>query len=261
MSSGTPEAHPVTGNDVRDDHGESNNIVETRIDAVSIIYGDLAARIDQFLQDANPNSVRSGTQLKVRESLQVIAKALHDYGYPYSEYFETDSSFDSLALSFNGGKDCLVLLLLYIYVLHQNHSLIRRIPTCFVTPMQTFSEIDEFVTECAQRYSLDVERISLPMKSAFTQYLNHNKHVNAVLEGTRRTDPHGEFLTHFDHTDHGWPAFMRVHPVIDWHYWEIWDVVSIFDWAKGSSCGRFRCHIVFCTIRGMSYYNLTVDLG
>jgi Phosphoadenosine phosphosulfate reductase family len=44
------------------------------------------------------------------------------------------------------------------------------------------------------------------------------------LVGTRRTDPHGETLTHFDKTDRGWPEFMRVHPVINWHYWEIWDV-------------------------------------
>jgi FAD synthetase len=142
--------------------------------------------------------------------------------------FIIDGRFDSLALSFNGGKDCLVLLLLYLYVLHQSYLGIRRIPTCFVTPPQTFPEVDEFVTECAQRYSLDVERISLPMKAAFTQYLNDRVHVKAVLVGTRRTDPHGEFLTHFDHTDHGWPAFVRVHPVIDWHYWEIWDVFAIY---------------------------------
>jgi FAD synthetase len=51
--------------------------------------------------------------------------------------------------------------------------------------------------------------------------------VRAVLVGTRRTDPHGEFLGFFDETDHGWPPFMRVHPVINWHYWEIWDVISL----------------------------------
>jgi FAD synthetase len=61
------------------------------------------------------------------------------------------------------------------------------------------------------------------MKPAFAQYLHNNQNVKAVLVGTRRTDPHGAFLTYFDATDHGWPPFMRVHPVIDWHYWEIWD--------------------------------------
>jgi FAD synthetase len=38
--------------------------------------------------------------------------------------------------------------------------------------------------------------------------------VKAILVGTRRTDPHGEHLTHFDPTDSGWPAFVRIHPVI-----------------------------------------------
>jgi 3'-phosphoadenosine 5'-phosphosulfate sulfotransferase (PAPS reductase)/FAD synthetase len=132
--------------------------------------------------------------------------------------------FEQLALSFNGGKDCLVLLLLYIYALKKRSFPLTAIPTCFVTPPATFPEVDSFVTSCSQRYNLSVTRISLPLKAAFAQYLAQHEAVKAVLVGTRRTDPHGETLTHFDKTDRGWPEFMRVHPVINWHYWEIWDV-------------------------------------
>jgi FAD synthetase len=64
----------------------------------------------------------------------------------------------------------------------------------------------------------------MPMKEAFSLYLEEHKNVKAILVGTRRTDPHGEFLTHFDMTDKGWPSFMRIHPVIDWHYADIWAV-------------------------------------
>ena len=64
------------------------------------------------------------------------------------------------------------------------------------------------------------------MKEAFRVYLQEHEKVKAILVGTRRTDPHGELLTHFDQTDHGWPDFMRVHPVIDWHYAEIWAVCT-----------------------------------
>ena len=81
------------------------------------------------------------------------------------------------------------------------------------------------MTDCADTYGLDVVRIALPMKAAFEVYLRKREGTRAVLVGTRRTDPHGERFTYFDVTDHGWPKFMRVHPVIDWHYWEIWDVV------------------------------------
>lgn len=145
---------------------------------------------------------------------------------PYETVTVGNCRFDALALSFNGGKDCLVLLLLYIYILRETNSPQKRIPTCFVTPPHSFPEIDDFVTDCARRYNLDVERIALPMKAAFTQYLQQNAQVKAVLVGTRKTDPHGENLTHFNVTDRGWPTFMRVHPVINWHYWEIWDVFA-----------------------------------
>jgi len=210
-------------------YDQSNNR-ENNLDKDSSItvYNDLADRMDDFLNAyAEKDSIRKGTQDKVRESLSVIGKALEDYGYNLT-LNQAHPRFDSLALSFNGGKDCLVLLLLYIYILHRRGYSRRKIPTCFVTPPQTFEEIDQFVTECAQRYALDVDRISLPMKLAFTKYLERNKQIKAVLVGTRRTDPHGEFLTHFDRTDHGWPEFMRVHPVINWHYWEIWDVCAFY---------------------------------
>ena len=62
------------------------------------------------------------------------------------------------------------------------------------------------------------------MKAAFAEYLEEKQDVKAIFVGTRRTDPHGEELTFFDATDRGWPRFMRVHPVIDWHYAEIWSV-------------------------------------
>jgi FAD synthetase len=85
-----------------------------------------------------------------------------------------------------------------------------------------FQEVDDFVHSTTQTYHLSVTRYAKSMKTAFTDYLTDFPLVRAILVGTRRTDPHGAALTHFDPTDHGWPAFMRVHPVIDWHYVDIW---------------------------------------
>lgn len=79
-----------------------------------------------------------------------------------------------------------------------------------------------------QTYHLDLTRYKTGMKHGFAHYLEEKreqgKEIKAIFVGTRRTDPHGALLTHFDQTDSGWPAFMRVHPVIDWHYAEIWAV-------------------------------------
>ena len=63
------------------------------------------------------------------------------------------------------------------------------------------------------------------MREAFSDYLSDHPHIKAIFVGTRRTDPHGADLTFFDQTDRGWPEFMRIHPVIDWHYAEIWTFI------------------------------------
>jgi 3'-phosphoadenosine 5'-phosphosulfate sulfotransferase (PAPS reductase)/FAD synthetase len=68
---------------------------------------------------------------------------------------------------------------------------------------------------------LPEKRISI--RDAFSTYLSITpQKIHAIFVGTRRTDPHGSNLTHFDRTDHGWPDFMRIHPVIDWKLSEIW---------------------------------------
>lgn len=62
------------------------------------------------------------------------------------------------------------------------------------------------------------------MRDAFADYLRENNAVKAILVGTRRTDPHGGKLGNFQPTDGGWPSFMRVHPVIEWKYGNVWAV-------------------------------------
>lgn len=148
-----------------------------------------------------------------------------------------------ISLSYNGGKDCLVLLILYLYSLHEHY--IRRknatrfprggedrqsdaysqgIQSVYIKTPHPFPEVETFVQQCEETYSLNLTRYTTPMKAAFASYLADFPSVRAIFVGTRRTDPHGANLTHFDETDHGWPKFMRVHPVINWHYVEIWSV-------------------------------------
>ena len=64
--------------------------------------------------------------------------------------------------------------------------------------------------------------------------------MQAIFVGTRRTDPHGGRLTWFDRTDHGWPAFVRVHPVIEWRYVEIWAVSTSCShpFSNSGGCGE-----------------------
>lgn len=163
------------------------------------------------------------------------------------------NSFSTLSLSYNGGKDCLVLLILYLTALHSHFSatLDRRkesssslpssstfsaassssfptsIPSIYARAADPFPAVTDFVDTSSRRYHLALtthvySQQSKSFRDAFAVYLAERPAVKVIFVGTRRTDPHGEKLTHFDRTDGGWPDFVRCHPVIDWRLSEIW---------------------------------------
>lgn len=129
-----------------------------------------------------------------------------------------------------------MLLILLLSALPAHAPVPAAIPSVYVMSEHPFVEVDEFVDTCIGAYGLELKRYALPMKVSFERYLAEHPEKKAIFVGTRRTDPHGEFLTHFDRTDHGWPDFERVHPVIDWHYQEIWGVS--YPGGGGESWGR-----------------------
>ncbi|ORE05505.1 adenine nucleotide alpha hydrolases-like protein [Rhizopus microsporus var. microsporus] len=172
----------------------------------------------KYIQDTVYKLAETDTTLghNVREALTTIERAYKNYG------IETTS------LSFNGGKDCTVLLHLVAAVLSRlGHSQIP-IKTVFVTYPNPFPHVDAFVKVCIRRYGLDCVYIPGPMKPALQQYLDQTKpRPCAIFVGIRRTDPYAENLTCFDKTDKGWPEFMRVQPIIDWSYKDIWDFLLL----------------------------------
>lgn len=148
---------------------------------------------------------------------------------------KTPDSLSALSLSYNGGKDCLVLLILYLSLLSTHPLLPPLLPAIYIPPPYPFSDVDDFVAASSRTYRLALARYVHPtMREAFAGYLQDYQSVKAVFVGTRRTDPHGGKLRAFEPTDGGWPAFMRVHPVIEWHYAEVWAVsFTLSNRAKG----------------------------
>lgn len=225
-------------------------------------------KLSLFLEKPSAGNERlQSVQEQTRISLMVIAKAVEVYGLEH------------IALSFNGGKDCLVLLILLLAVLDEYYTAVDgnqqakdtekaasrfsadqvypetdpslvtfstpptppspkkspnvssrttpfQIPTVYIHSSHPFAEVDSFVDRCVDEYHLNLLRFDEKsgMKNAFKVYLAGNPDVRLILVGTRRTDPHGGLLKHFDMTDGGWPEFMRCHGVIDWHYRDIWAV-------------------------------------
>ena len=77
------------------------------------------------------------------------------------------------------------------------------------------------------------------MKAALAVYKERFPHIEAIVIGTRRTDPHGGAsppcscaqgiantsaakLGFRSPTDPGWPRFERINSIIDWSYADVW---------------------------------------
>ncbi|KAB8627260.1 hypothetical protein FH972_026093 [Carpinus fangiana] len=199
---------------------------------------ELDDKVTRFLGEQHDDAALQGLQEQIRGSLQPLAEALKTY------------SFDQLSFSYNGGKDCLVLLILYLIAIHRHYSLIgapmpTSLKSIYIQPPHPFPQVTEFVDSSSAYYHVCLSSSALPMKEAFAQYLERHPEVKVIFVGTRRTDPHGGKLTHFDITDGGWPQFMRCHPVIDWHYREIWAVSWLCRASRGEKADVHTVHPVF----------------
>jgi FAD synthetase len=101
---------------------------------------------------------------------------------------------NGVSLSFNGGKDCVVLLHLFAaayYKYFQDFDEMPKIQALYITHPNPFPEVEEFIKECVDRYFLDMITIEDQMKLALTKYSEQRPEIKAILVGTRRNDPHG----------------------------------------------------------------------
>ncbi|KAI1825964.1 adenine nucleotide alpha hydrolases-like protein [Xylaria intraflava] len=193
---------------------------------------EIKHKVDGFLAEEPEVALLRNVQARVREAMRVVDEAFRRY-QP-----------QEISISYNGGKDCLVLLIILLACLARSYpppdkdrphkassessdpaGFPEKLQAVYIVSPHPFSEIDDFVVSSSAEYKLDVRRYELGMKQGLREYLADRPAIKAIFVGTRRTDPHGERLTHFDPTDGGWPDFMRVHPVIDWHYAEIWTFI------------------------------------
>ncbi|EEQ90961.1 hypothetical protein RJZ56_004937 [Blastomyces dermatitidis] len=195
---------------------------------LSTVIANLHKQVTSFLSESHDaSSILCKVQNQTRISLSVMQEALNRF------------SLHELSLSYNGGKDCLVMLIIFLASLHplpttetvskdgKRTPPRTTIPAIYAQPHHPFRSVEDFVASSSHTYHLSLVRYTTDppcstIRTVFASYLDHHPQIRAIFVGTRRTDPHGEKLTHFDRTDHGWPDFVRIHPVIDWHYAEIW---------------------------------------
>lgn len=125
-------------------------------------------------------------------------------------------------LSFNGGKDCTVLLDLVVQCLLERKQNVSDISYIYVQPEEPFEEVEVFVKACEEHYNIVMQIYRGNLKTTLEKVLKDNTQLKACILGSRRTDPYCEHLNSFQPTDHGWPQLMRVSPLLDWTCDDVW---------------------------------------
>lgn len=155
----------------------------------------------------------------VSSALSIIEAALDRHGT------------DSVAISYNGGKDCTVLLHLYAAVLIKrlnvtDSDVFPLINAMYIPLPNEFPLLQEFIQASVNRYNLQLfeSPATCTIRTGLQAYKESTQGsaVKAILIGTRGTDPDGLGLEEISHTSGGWPSFERVSPILRWSYTDVW---------------------------------------
>jgi len=179
--------------------------------------------INGQIHGLDPNSKRSidmvydyaKDNLFVHESIEIIEKCLNEYKN------------ENICISFNGGKDCTALLRL-VHAVFAKRSLYSidnpmKLNALYIKMPVSFPSLDTFVHETVNRYTLELLTYLGPDFKVALQGLKNNTTIEAIFMGTRASDlPNTSALSPFQQTDNGWPKFLRVNPLLNWTYNQVW---------------------------------------
>jgi FAD synthetase len=182
---------------------------------------------------------------KYRHTLDTIESAL-----------KLSTSNEELCIAFNGGKDCCLVLYLYYHLFKHyfqiNGSTMRKMNVLIMELGTTqFQEVKNFISYLfGDYYSMKYINLIVlkdtikTLKECLIDFKQMYPQILYILMGTRRTDnEYVKNLKEFSPTDNNWPHFIRVNPLLDWNYSEVWYFL-------------IRYEIPYCSLYDLGYTSL-----
>ncbi|TQE06707.1 hypothetical protein C1H46_007656 [Malus baccata] len=105
-----------------------------------------------------------------------------------------------------------------------------------------FPEINSFTYDTATTYGLQLDIIRSDFKSGLEDLLK-SKPIKAIFLGVRIGDPTAVGQEQFSPSSVGWPPFMRVNPILDWSYRDVWALL-------------LTCKVQYCSLYDQGYTSI-----
>ncbi|KAI0982126.1 hypothetical protein GJ496_000576 [Pomphorhynchus laevis] len=172
----------------------------------------LKGKDSNSLLPATINSILAECTDHVAQSVEVLKHVLSFFGS------------DHCCVCFNGGKDCTVALDLTMKAVKEILPNNKCPSLVLLTTNDEFPEIIEFVRSVSTQYNL-LELRADSYKLALKKLRDQYPRFLACIMGSRRSDPGCSDLSVLAVTDNGWPSFIRINPIIDWSYTDIWEYI------------------------------------
>ena len=119
----------------------------------------------------------------------------------------------------------------------------RSLCTFFFPQDDDFEDITRFVEDAAREYHLkEVTYFHVDFKQGL-ETLIRDKGIKAMVLGTRFGDPNAKGQEYFCPSSEGWPPFMRVNPILDWTYEDVWAFLR-------------KCNLKYCRLYDEGYTSI-----
>eukprot|EP00936_MAST-01D_sp_MAST-1D-sp1_P000307 g307.t1 len=117
-----------------------------------------------------------------------------------------------------------------------------RMPILFFRNVDEFPEVLSFIDATTREMGLTLIEFECSYKDGVAQLVDEGR-LKAVTMGQRRGDPFTADMDYFSPSSDGWPDFMRVSPVLDWSYSDVWRFLR-------------QCGLPYCSLYDDGYTSL-----
>lgn len=149
---------------------------------------------------------------------------------------------EQLSISFNGGKDNIVMFYLIMLVIREKD---YNMPILFnITNGDEFNELKTFISKFIRENKLNYIQYNGNIKDGIYKLKNDYPEIKIIFMGTRYNDfKNNHNIGYYHQTDDDWPEFIRVYPVINFSYSDVWKYISNY-------------HLPYCNLYDKGYTSL-----